>query len=224
MQARHEYKHEINRADCTILRSRLRAALKRDGNVDENGEYAVRSLYFDTPSDTALREKIDGVNHREKYRIRIYNRDDSFIRLERKAKHHGLCYKEAAPITRAQARSIVEGDIAWMREAGDPLFAGLYARMTGRLLRPKTIVDYIREPFTCAAGNVRITLDRDIRTGLLSRDLFDENLPTVSCADGFALLEVKYDAFIPAHIVDLLQLGNRRASACSKYALSRVYG
>ena len=33
-------------------------------------------------------------------------------------------------------------------------------------LRPKTIVDYTRDAFVFPAGNVRVTLDYNIRTGL----------------------------------------------------------
>ena len=44
-----------------------------------NGQYEIRSLYFDTPDDKALREKLDGVITREKYRIRLYNNDPSGI-------------------------------------------------------------------------------------------------------------------------------------------------
>lgn len=54
--------------DFLTLRMRLAAVMQRDSHaVDE--KYEIRSLYFDTPSDRALREKLDGVNRREKFRI-----------------------------------------------------------------------------------------------------------------------------------------------------------
>lgn len=224
MEARHEYKHSLNYLDYRVLKSRLGAVLPRDGNTNENGEYAVRSLYFDTPGDRALREKIDGVDRREKFRIRRYNNDPEFLRLEKKSKVHGLCYKQTVPMTRREVSALMAGDIGWMVRDERPLVIELYSKMTGQLLRPKTIVDYIREPFVCSAGNVRITLDRDIRTGLSSTDFFNDALPTISAGDEIVLLEVKYDAFIPDFIVKLLQVENRRATACSKYALCRTYG
>lgn len=70
MQARHEYKHSLNYTDYILLRDRLKRTMQRDSHADKNGEYRVRSLYFDTPGDKALREKIDGVDRREKFRIR----------------------------------------------------------------------------------------------------------------------------------------------------------
>ncbi len=54
----------------------------------------MRSLYFDTPEDKALWEKVDCVNMREKFRIRYYNGDTSYIVLEKKCKVNGLCGKE----------------------------------------------------------------------------------------------------------------------------------
>ncbi|MBR3438052.1 MAG: VTC domain-containing protein, partial [Clostridia bacterium] len=98
MQYRHEWKHEINAADRLVLISRLSAVMKRDRHTI-NGEYKIRSLYFDTPADTALREKIDGVNIREKFRIRLYNGDTSFIVLEKKMKLNGQSSKESCRLT-----------------------------------------------------------------------------------------------------------------------------
>ena len=83
MNFRHEYKHEINYSDMIALRGRLRAVMKPDEN-GADGKYLIRSLYFDNIADKALREKLDGVNNREKFRLRYYNKDTSFIRLEKK--------------------------------------------------------------------------------------------------------------------------------------------
>ena len=80
-QYRHEWKHEISLADRMVLRARLAAVCRADGHA-VNGTYLVRSLYFDNPADKVLREKIDGVNRREKFRIRCYNGDLSLIHLE----------------------------------------------------------------------------------------------------------------------------------------------
>ncbi|GHU86693.1 molecular chaperone [Spirochaetia bacterium] len=221
---RHEFKHSLNYIDYLALKNRLKLVLPHDANAGANGEYSIRSLYFDTPGDDALREKIDGVDRREKFRIRSYNNDTALIRLEKKSKMNGLCYKQSAPVTAEEVRLLREGDLGWMADEQRPLVAELYHKMTGLLLRPKTIVEYIREPFVFSAGNVRITFDRNIRTALFSTDFLDPAVPLAPAGNEIVLLEVKYDAFIPQFIVDLLRIGNRRASACSKYALCRIYG
>jgi hypothetical protein len=224
MRARHELKHSINYGDYILLRDRLRHVMQRDAHADANGEYRVRSLYFDTLTDKALLEKINGVDDRVKYRLRRYIGVPGFIKLEKKSKRNGLGTKESAQLTEAEVRQILAGDIAWMKADARPLVAQLYEKMAIEGFQPKTIVDYIREPFTCAAGNVRVTLDRDIRTGLFATDFLNDDLPTVKAGDEMIVLEVKYDQFIPQHLVGLLQLDSRRATACSKYALCRIYG
>ena len=89
---RHEWKHELNYLDLLTIRQRLQAIMEPDPHA-VGGKYLIRSLYFDNPDDKALREKVDGVNMREKFRIRLYNGDASMIRLEKKSKRSGLCQK-----------------------------------------------------------------------------------------------------------------------------------
>ena len=84
MDFRHEWKHEITVSDMIAIRHRLRAVTRIDPNAID-GKYIIRSLYFDNLSDKVLREKLDGVNMREKFRIRYYNGDTSLIHLEKKA-------------------------------------------------------------------------------------------------------------------------------------------
>lgn len=219
---RHEWKHVINAADLVTLRHRLRAVARPDPHA-LGGSYLIRSLYFDTPADTALREKLDGVNRREKFRIRCYNMDLSLIRLEKKSKLNGLGSKESAPLTAGETRRILEGDPEWMLHSGRPLLRELYVKMRSEGLRPKTIVDYTREPFVYSPGNVRVTLDHSIRTGLTRTDFLDPDCPTVPAGDSPIILEVKWDEFLPDIIRDAVQLGSRRTSAFSKYALCRIY-
>ena len=91
-------------------------------------------------------------------------------------------------------------------------------------LRPKTIVDYTREPFVFAPGNVRVTLDYDIRTGLQCTELFDLGTVTVPASGNPILLEVKWDEYLPDVIRQAVSLEGRRAGAFSKYAQCRIYG
>ena len=222
-QYRHEWKHEINYADRLALRARLGAVCRADRHA-VGGVYRIRSLYFDTPSDKALREKLDGVNRREKFRIRYYNGDASLIHLEKKSKVNGLGTKEMAELSAAQAQAIVDGDLDWMPASGEPLMQELYYKMRAQGLRPRTIVDYTREPFVYAPGNVRVTLDYDIRTGLGCTDFLNPGCVTIPAGEGAAILEVKWDAFLPNIIRDAVQLPGRRAGAFSKYAACRIYG
>lgn len=223
MDYRHEWKHMISYSDQLILRQRLGAVMQPDPYA-VNGKYWIRSLYFDTPADTALREKLDGVSRREKFRIRYYNQNTGLIHLEKKSKLAGLGNKQKAVLTAQEAQKIVDGDLDWMLSSGRPLVQELYSKMRTKQLRPKTIVDYTREPSVYAPGNVRVTMDYDIRTGLGCTDFLDPHCATVPAGDSPIVLEVKWDAFLPDNIRAAIQLGSRRVSAFSKYAQCRIYG
>ena len=223
MDYRHEWKHEIGTSDLIAIRQRMRAIAKPDHHALD-GKYRIRSLYFDNLADRALREKIDGVNCREKFRIRYYNRDQSFIRLEKKSKWNGLGNKQSTTLSAEEAQAIVDGDLDWMMDSDRPLLQELYTKMTVHGLRPKTIVDYTREPFVYAPGNVRVTLDYDIRTGLGCTDFLNPNAITVPAGDAPIILEVKWDEYLPSVIRDAVQLNSVRTTAFSKYAICRIYG
>ena len=222
MKYRHEWKHEISYMDMLTLRSRLSAVTKRDAHTID-GKYFIRSLYFDNASDKALREKIDGVNKREKFRIRFYNHDTSVMHLEKKSKINGLGVKENAPLTAQQAQAIVDGDYAWMIKSEEPLINELYTKIMTQGLRPKTIVDYTREPFVFAAGNVRVTLDYNIRTGLRYTDFLNPDCVTIPAGNAPIILEVKWDEYLPDIIKDIVQIPSCRSGAFSKYATCRIY-
>ena len=223
MNYRHEWKHEINYADLLTLRTRLSAVMKHDRHA-LGGVYQIRSLYFDTPSGKALREKIDGVNFREKFRARYYNGDASFIVLEKKSKLNGLCAKQSCRITKEEAQRLVDGDLGWMPESGRPLCQELYSKMLSQGLRPKTVVDYTREPFVFAPGNVRVTVDYGIRTGLRRTDFLDPEMITLPAGVSPIILEVKWDEYLPDIVKDAVSLPGRHASAFSKYAQCRIFG
>ncbi len=220
---RHELKHQINLREDLVLSQRLRKLFAHDRNAGEDGTYRVTSLYFDTPYDSALREKLDGVNRREKFRLRYYGTDTSFIRLEKKFKENGLCGKRSARVTAEEVRLLLAGEYRFLLESGDPLLAELYSKLMGKGLRPKTVVRYDREAFLYAPGNVRITLDRDIRTGLGSLDFLNTGLACLPALERQTVLEVKYDAFLPDLVRMAVQVPGRQAAACSKYALCRRF-
>ena len=164
------------------------------------------------------------MNCREKFRIRYYNGDTSLIHLEKKSKINGLCGKESARLSCEEAQWIADGQTEWMLERESPLIRELYAKMGSERLAPKTIVDYTRIPYVFAPGNVRVTIDYDIRTGLSCTDFLSGDCVTVPAGDAPIILEVKWDAFLPEIIRDAVDLKGRHAAAFSKYAACRVYG
>ena len=220
---RHEWKHEISYSDLLTIRQRLRAVAQPDPHATD-GKYLIRSLYFDSPGDKALREKFDGVNMREKFRIRYYNGDPSVIHLEKKSRRNGLGTKYSADLSAEEAQSLVDGKIDWMLSGDRPLVRELYCRMRDQGLAPRTIVDYTREPYVYPAGNVRVTFDYDIRTGMHSTDFLNPDCVMIPAGDAPIILEVKWDAFLPDIIRDAVWVPGRHVTAFSKYAQCRIYG
>ena len=220
---RHEFKHQISPGEDLVLSQRLRKLFPHDKYAGPGGSYRITSLYFDTPYDSAYREKLDGVDNREKFRLRYYGTDTSFIRLEKKFKRKGLCGKRSVSLIQDQAEKILRGDYEFLLKSADPLLIELYSKIRGKGLRPKTIVRYDREAFVYAPGNVRITLDRNLYTGLGSIDFLNTELKGIKAMDASRVLEVKYDEFLPELVRMAVQVPGRQAGACSKYALCRRF-
>lgn len=223
---RHELKYQINPADHHALRQRLRTVMKCDPHTGADGLYTIRSVYFDNYKDKALREKVYGVQKREKFRIRYYNDDFSFITLEKKIKHNDLCMKIDAQLTVEEYRRILREPGAWMLKNPQPLVRELYCKMKTQQLRPRVLVSYVREPYIYDAGNVRVTFDSHIRTSLFQRGFSDVALSDICATDtpGDIILEVKFDAFLPEIIRCLLQSEELRQQAFSKYGSCRRFG
>ena len=225
-QYRHELKYSVSYADYIAMRSRLRAVMTADPHADSSGRYLVRSIYFDNSDDKVLREKLDGVNNREKFRIRFYNDDLSFIALEKKVKDSRLCSKDSVVITEEELRRILSGDTSFMRDHKEVLVRELYAKMSYQRLKPRVAVSYVREPYIYKAGNVRVTFDSRIRTSLNSQSFLDNKMSDISATDfpQDMFLEIKYDAFLPEIIQDIIQVPMLRQQAFSKYGVCRRFG
>ncbi|HPJ02427.1 MAG TPA: polyphosphate polymerase domain-containing protein [Candidatus Limiplasma sp.] len=217
---RHELKYLINLPDWALLKTRMAGVMQRDNNVDEHGEYWIRSLYFDDYWHTAFEDKDAGVMIRKKYRLRVYNCSDATIRLERKQKIGPYIHKESAPITRRQVAMLLNGDYQFLEKSDHPLLKEFYFECTSRLMRPRVMVDYDREPYVMEAGDVRITFDKHVRAGFGTFDLFDPHLPAVEVLPANQMImEVKYTELLPRIVRGLLPPRASIMTAASKYTL-----
>jgi len=215
----------LDNAEFLNASQRLRAVMQPDPHAGEDGTYEIRSLYFDNLYDKALMEKINGVSRRDKFRIRYYNGDTSLSHLEKKCKRGDLSFKESAVVTLHEVRLLMNGVTDWMESVSDrPVVQELYSKMQTEGLKPKTLVDYTRIPFVYAPGNVRVTLDYNIRTGLGSTDFLNPDCITVPAGYPFILMEVKWDEYLPDIIKDCVALGHIQQNAFSKYSQCRIYG
>lgn len=217
---RHELKYLINQPEWALLRARLSQVTQRDSHAGPEGEYWIRSLYFDDYWNTAYEDKDAGVLTRHKYRIRVYNCSDSRILLERKNKYGQYIWKQSAELTRQQTEEILAGNYKVLLQGSDNLLREFYYECTARLMRPRVIVDYDREPFILESGDVRITYDKHVRAGMGAFDLFDPKLPTAEVLPGDQMImEVKFTQFLPRLVRSLLPPRSAELTAASKYVL-----
>ena len=224
---RHELKFFISPLQYQVLSRTLKATLNPDPNGDENNQYHIRSLYFDTAYDSALYDKINGTANRDNYRIRIYNFSDQMIRLECKSKFRDLISKRSVRITRDLAEQLISADPTGLESTASGLVSDTFREMRTNLLHPVVIVDYLREAYLHPAEEVRITFDMQLRSGLNSVDMFNPYLPTVPPFDhDEIILEVKYNQVLPPYIASLLTYALRDGacrSAISKYVYCRRF-
>ena len=211
---RHELKYFINERQYFVLSGILDNLLNRDPNGDEYNEYHIRSLYFDTVFNSALFDKLNGVQNRDKYRIRIYNFSDKVIKLECKTKVGSLISKRSISIPRQLCEQLMAGDPAGLETTRSGLLNDVFREMTVNLLRPVVLVDYVREAYLHPAEEVRITFDKQLRTGMLSKELFDPYVPTISPFDeNLMILEVILNTYCQGAL----------PSAISKYTWCRRF-
>ena len=216
---RHEYKYLISEADARLLKLRLQHFMKPDPHAGATGRYTIRSLYFDDLSHSAFYEKVDGVDFRSKYRLRIYNYSMKTIKLEKKEKLGHLTRKTAQTVTKHQAMALsrdsrpdLPGDTGLLTE--------LAVKMRTAGIRPMVLVDYDRTPFICQDGNTRITLDENLRTRPFCADLEASPAAMVPVLEkGQVILEVKFDDFLPGYLADVLRDIPKANMAISKFAM-----
>lgn len=220
---RNELKYLCSEQQLKLLEMRIRHLCTPDVHADAGGCYTVRSVYFDDYQDTCYYENEDGVNHREKFRIRLYDGSPEVITLECKQKINGRNHKFACRLTEEECRAILQGTFNLPADA-DPVLNKFFLLYRTRLYRPKVIVEYKRTPFLYRTGNVRITFDRNISATSRVQDFLESTLHARPMMPvGTHLLEIKYDELLPDYIYRQLQMDNLRQTANSKYCTARRF-
>ena len=219
---RHELKFKISRSAAEVLKQKLSLILNKDKyGYYKDGSYLIKSLYFDNRESSSYYEKLDGVLYRQKYRIRIYNNDDKFIKLKKKLKHNTYTAKEQMLISKDIYSKILNGKINEI-DNPDGLLLEFLNDYKIKGLMPSIIVSYHRIAFTYPVSDVRITFDSDIQSGLYNYDLFNDKMPKYSIDEkGKIVLEVKFNEVLPLHIAKLLQDIPSCREAVSKFAICR---
>ncbi len=218
--ARNELKYYINSADADLLNRRLSIAMEKDVHAGKFGSYRIRSLYFDDPDACAYFDKINGLEKRSKHRIRYYNDDLSYIRLEKKDKIGKKCIKTFEQISLPLARALISSDPDSSFFGGD-LSEKMIAKIRYEHFRPLLFVDYYRSAYLHPVGNVRITIDKNLSAAAFHHSLNDPSFSIPVLSDGNVILEIKYDDYFPPYLSELLKDIPKLPSAISKFCLCR---
>lgn len=224
MEYRNEWKYICSEFQLKMIEHLLSPLMQKDAHASQDGSYTIRSIYFDDIYDSFVEENESGVDRRFKIRIRIYDGSLQLIRCEVKYKEYGMTKKESCMISKECCEKMIRNEhLTWEEAQEHKVLSLIYLWQKTRLLKARAIVEYDRRVFISAAGNVRITFDRNIRCSKNVERFFEKNIYAVPILEpGEHVLEVKFDEFLPDVISNVLQRCELMQTSFSKYYLSRV--
>ena len=223
MKYRTEWKYICESHDMEIVRHKIASLLPLDHNANKE-VYNIHSLYFDDYLNTCAFDNDAGNDERFKWRIRYYNDDPEFLKLEKKVKKNDRCYKLVTSMSAEQYDQIVKEDYsAVLWNTDDRLMKEFcIACMTG-MFRPKIIVDYERIAYVEPISDVRITFDMNISASLeTDRFLYNDYMKFPIQEKDRNVLEVKFDDILPSYLANALSNEALQRNTFSKYYLGRI--
>ena len=215
---RHEFKYLLSYEEMLSLRQKLNETLKTDRNIDG---YIIRSLYFDSINDDDYYDKLGGEINRKKIRLRIYEPNADFVKLEIKAKYDIHQLKRSLIINRKAAEELINENYSVLLNYDNETAREAYAILRTGAYKPKTIIEYKRIAYTTAT-TTRITFDFDIKSSNDVRKFFDENINyNYLTTKKDIVLEVKFDRFLEPYISNILSRYSTNQQSVSKYVMAR---
>ena len=196
----------------------VKEAMARNMLPDRYFISAIRNIYYDTPDFRLIRRSIEKPEYKEKIRLRSYGdaRDDSKVFLELKKKYRGIVYKRRLALRTADAVAYMAdldkslGDTQIGREID--YFKRFYAE-----LYPAVYLSYDRLSWRSHDGELRITMDTNIRYRTEDVDLRSPCYGTDLLEPGQALMEIKAPGAMPLWLASLLSEQKIRQTSYSKY-------
>lgn len=217
---RSERKYLISFPDAARLKTWLTAFLCSDEH-GEQGTYRVKSLYYDTPDGRDFREKLDGLEKRQKLRLRIYDENQPVAKLELKSKNGDLQHKTSLEVSRTDAEILAKGVYTPLFSYGGEDAMKFYTILSLHRYRPAVVIEYDRTAFSYREFDVRLTFDSHIRSSETNLNLYERQLPWNPVFRDAVILEVKFNDVLPNFIRKLLQPCHLTAISFSKYCSGR---
>lgn len=220
---RHELKFYINHSDYEYARHVLGKLMQKDSYQKEDEGYFIRSLYFDDIANSSVEEKLAGIEFRDKYRLRIYEFDQNWAKLERKRKINDFVNKSSVIITKDESLQMIDGNYDFLLNKKGTDAKSIYFDLKRKFYHPVVIVDYIRDVYKMDYNDIRITFDKSTSISTSNLNLFDKNVNTHSLQrENVIIMEVKFHTCLPSWFKDFLKFESATSLAISKYCYGRM--
>jgi hypothetical protein len=198
---RDELKYLITTKTWEALRANWGHHLIRDPYTDSEGCTPILSQYYDSPSLDFYEEKMDGIGHRNKLRIRTYGtsfRIGEPIFFEIKQRVYHRIRKIRSKPQPFEPKLLNPANWSFDDPTDASAFLGLRDRYQ---LKPTAQVWYIRQAFQgLVHADLRITLDSQL-AGIFPKEKLNREFLTMRnrnlLSDGLAILEIKATGSIP---------------------------
>ncbi len=221
---RHEDKYLVAYLQYMRVRQMIAAVMQRDSHAENDRGYTVRSLYYDTVSNRDYHEKEDGVDERQKLRLRTYGSAPSIAKLEIKHRKEGGIFKESVTLSMDEVGKIMahDPDYSVLESKPAPAANHILWLLQTKGYTPAAIVAYDREAFTLPFYETRVTFDTSIRGGRETGRFLDPSVLLVPVIPSTEIvMEVKYNHMFPNFLRPLISIAEGQNMAISKYWLVR---
>lgn len=201
-------------------------------DLDENGvgkphySYPVHSLYLDSDELFTFWSTINGDKNRFKLRLRFYNdHPDSPVFFEIKRRLNNCILKERGGVRKDAVGWLLAGHLPEPQhllrpEARHQVAIQHFLELAQRLhARPQAHVAYLREAYMDPVNdNVRVTLDRQVRTEIRTEPLFHTTMvdPALPFGDR-VILELKFTNRFPDWLRALVEHFGLMQCGAAKY-------
>ena len=217
---RFEQKYMLTEDQAGAIRHELLAHLQLDENGvgKPNFSYPVHSLYLDSGSLETFWSTINGDKNRYKLRMRFYNDlPDSPVFFEIKRRMNNCILKQRGGVRKTAVPWLLAGHLPGPKDLLSDNPKALIAiqnflKLIERIhARPMAHVAYLREAYVDpVSDNVRVTLDRSVRTEARATPNFSTSMENPSEPFGDrVILELKFTDRFPEwcrHLVERFHL------------------
>lgn len=186
--------------------------------IEADCKYHVKSLYYDSPLYCAYREKIDGILQRRKFRIRTYEESPEVRFLEIKERFSNRIHKRKRFLKPEQYQAVLNRQrLSDLSDCNVYNEFSYYCATTN--IKPLLLIEYSREPHLGITDKtLRITFDSDIIVRK-SKSLECTSTPYKVLPNGYSILEIKFNNYMPHWVHSLVRKFSLRDTAYSKYCL-----